>query len=60
MAAGYLGRMYPRGEGPNADPKVANMWFERGIVYGDREAQHGLGLIYWGGLVDGESYEVLL
>ena len=46
MAAGYLGRMYPRGEGPNADPKVANMWFERGIVYGDREAQHGLGLIH--------------
>ena len=30
MAAGYLGRMYLREEGIKANPKVANMGFERG------------------------------
>ena len=52
-SAGYLGRMYLRGEGVKADPVLAKMWFERGAEYGDREAQNGLGIIYRDGLLDG-------
>lgn len=54
MAAGYLGRMYLRGEGVKKDAKVAKMWFERGAEYGDRESQNGLALIYRDGLIDGK------
>lgn len=54
MAAGYIGRMYLRGEGVKKDVKVAKMWFERGAEYGDRESQQGLGLIYRDGLLDGK------
>ncbi|KAL0581344.1 ERAD-associated protein [Marasmius crinis-equi] len=50
-SAGYLGRMYLRGEGVKADPAMAKMWFERGVAYGDRECQNGLGIIYRDGLV---------
>jgi SEL1 protein len=52
-AAGYLGRMYLRGEGVRADAARARMWFERGAEYGDRESHNGLGLIWRDGLVDG-------
>lgn len=45
-SAGYLGRMYLRGEGVKADPAVAKMWFERGAEHGDRESHNGLGIIY--------------
>lgn len=54
LAAGYLGRMYLRGEGVKKDPKIAKMWFERGTVWGDRESHNGLGLIYRDGLIDGK------
>ncbi|KAK1230477.1 ERAD-associated protein [Marasmius sp. AFHP31] len=50
-SAGYLGRMYLRGEGVKADPAMAKMWFERGEAYGERECQNGLGIIYRDGLV---------
>ncbi|KAG8849983.1 ERAD-associated protein [Tulasnella sp. 330] len=52
IAAGYLGRMYLRGEGVKKDAKIAKMWFERGAEYGDRESQQGLALIYRDGLID--------
>ena len=55
MAAGYLGRMYLRGEGVKKDAKVAKMWFDRGVEYGDRECQMGLGLIWRDGLIDGKT-----
>ncbi|KAG9008956.1 ERAD-associated protein [Tulasnella sp. JGI-2019a] len=55
IAAGYLGRMYLRGEGVKKDAKIAKMWFERGAEYGDRESQQGLGLIYRDGLIDGKQ-----
>lgn len=54
MAAGYLGRMYLRGEGVKQDAKVAKMWFDRGVEYGDRECQNGLGIIWRDGLIDGK------
>jgi len=52
-SAGYLGRMYLRGEGVKADPAVAKMWFERGEVYGERECHNGLGIIWRDGLIPG-------
>jgi hypothetical protein len=50
-SAGFLGRMYLRGEGVKADPAIAKMWFERGSELGDRECQNGLGIIWRDGLV---------
>lgn len=52
-SAGYIGRMYMRGEGVEADYGVAKMWFERGIEYGDRECHNGLGILWRDGLVPG-------
>ncbi|KAL0955834.1 hypothetical protein HGRIS_002036 [Hohenbuehelia grisea] len=49
-SAGYLGRMYLRGEGVKADVAIAKMWFERGSDYADRECQNGLAIIYRDGL----------
>ncbi|KAF7966274.1 hypothetical protein HWV62_39391 [Athelia sp. TMB] len=56
-AAGYLGRMYLRGEGVRADPAVARMWFERGAETGDRESHNALGVIWRDGLVGGQVNE---
>lgn len=51
LSAGYLGRMYLRGEGfPEQDFQKAFLWFQRGIGYGDRESHNGLGIMYRDGL----------
>ncbi len=55
LAAGYLGRMYLRGEGVKQDPLLAKMWFERGVEYGEKESHNGLGIIWRDGLVDGKK-----
>jgi SEL1 protein len=52
-AAGYLGRMFLRGEGVRMDMKLAKIWFERGATYGDKECHNGLGIMWRDGLVDG-------
>ncbi|KAF8653295.1 hypothetical protein AX16_003996 [Volvariella volvacea WC 439] len=57
-SAGYIGRMYLRGEGIKADPATAKMWFERGAEHGDRECHNGLGIIYRDGLVPGVKADV--
>ncbi|KAI1432167.1 hypothetical protein GGR50DRAFT_697275 [Xylaria sp. CBS 124048] len=44
-AAGYIGRMWLRGEGVVQDFKTAQRWFERGIKHGDAQSQWGLGII---------------
>ncbi|KAH8734922.1 hypothetical protein BGZ61DRAFT_343694 [Ilyonectria robusta] len=44
-AAGYLGRMYLRGDGVAQNFERAKLWFERGIFHGDAQSQHGLGLM---------------
>ncbi|KAG7091020.1 hypothetical protein E1B28_010081 [Marasmius oreades] len=54
-SAGYLGRMYLRGESVKADPAMAKMWFERGEAYGDRECQNGLGIMWRDGLIPGSK-----
>ena len=55
LSAGYLGRMYLRGEGVKQDPALAKMWFERGADHGEKESHNGLGIIWRDGLVDGKK-----
>ncbi|KAF9049902.1 hypothetical protein BJ165DRAFT_1454719 [Panaeolus papilionaceus] len=49
-SAGYLGRMYLRGEGVKQDYQMARLWFDRGAEQGEKECQNGLGIIYRDGL----------
>lgn len=44
-AAGFIGRMYMRGEGVQQDFERARVWYERGIAHGDAQSQYGLGLM---------------
>ncbi|CAM1504087.1 Fc.00g016780.m01.CDS01 [Cosmosporella sp. VM-42] len=44
-AAGYIGRMYLRGDGAKQNFERAKIWFERGVTHGDAQSQHGLGLM---------------
>lgn len=53
-AAGFIGRMFLRGEGVRPDFAMARMWFERGAEYGDKESHNGLGIIWRDGLVGGK------
>lgn len=55
LAAGYLGRMFLRGEGMKQDPVMAKLWFERGAEYGEKECFNGLGIIWRDGLADGKK-----
>ncbi|KAH9942227.1 HCP-like protein [Epithele typhae] len=55
LAAGYLGRMYLRGEGVKQDYAMAKMWFERGAEHGEKESHNGLGIIWRDGLMDGKK-----
>lgn len=59
-SAGYLGRMYLRGEGVKIDYAIAKMWFERGADQGDRECHNGLGIMYRDGLGVKSSAQVAL
>ncbi|KAK4105618.1 HCP-like protein [Parathielavia hyrcaniae] len=45
-AAGYIGRMYLRGEGVEQNFDRAKFWFERGVDKKDAQSYHGLGLVY--------------
>jgi len=44
-----------RREGVRADLKLAKMWFERGVTYGDKECHDGLGIMWRDGLIDGRK-----
>jgi SEL1 protein len=44
-AAGYIGRMYLRGEGVEQNFDRARFWFERGAALKDAQSQHNLGLM---------------
>ncbi|KAL3423511.1 ubiquitin-protein ligase sel1 [Phlyctema vagabunda] len=48
--AGYLGRMFLRGEGVDQSFDKALVWFNRGLKSGDAGSQYGLGLMYLHGL----------
>ncbi|GAA6001639.1 hypothetical protein JCM10207_002243 [Rhodosporidiobolus poonsookiae] len=50
LTAGYLGRMYLRGEGVGANYAKAFLWYSRGRVQGDRDSLNGLGIMYRDGL----------
>ena len=49
-AAGYIGRMFLRGEGMEQSFEKALTWFKRGIENGDSLCQYELGLMYLEGL----------
>ncbi|ROT42325.1 HCP-like protein [Sodiomyces alkalinus F11] len=44
-AAGYIGRMYLRGDGVEQSLEQAHRWFTRGISHGDPQSQYGMGLM---------------
>ncbi|KAK4673120.1 ERAD-associated protein [Podospora pseudopauciseta] len=48
-AAGYIGRMYMRGEGVDQNFIRAKYWFERGSYLKDSQSQYSLGLLYLNG-----------
>jgi SEL1 protein len=50
QAAGFLGRMFLRGEGVQQDFDVAQVWFKRGTANGDALSQYSLGIMYLNGL----------
>lgn len=45
-SAGYLGRMYMRGEGVTQSFVSARIWFERGMTHSEAQSQWGLGMLY--------------
>ncbi|TKA33317.1 hypothetical protein B0A50_00870 [Salinomyces thailandicus] len=45
-AAGYLGRLFLRGEGTQQSFSIANTWFKRGLTNGDALSQYSLGLMH--------------
>lgn len=49
-AAGYMGRMFLRGEGMEQSFEKALTWFKRGIANGDSLCQYEVGLMYLQGL----------
>lgn len=49
-AAGYLGRMFLRGEGMSQSFEIARTWFRRGIELGDALSQYSMGIMYLRGL----------
>jgi len=50
-AAGFLGRIFLRGEGTMQDFNLAHRWLERGIKNGDALSQYSMGIMYLNGLV---------
>jgi SEL1 protein len=49
-SAGYLGRMFLRGEGMEQSYSKAKIWFTRGLANGDALCQYSMGLMYRDGL----------
>ncbi|GME36503.1 ubiquitin-protein ligase sel1 ubx2 [Neofusicoccum parvum] len=49
-AAGYLGRMFLRGEGIEQSFPIAKTWFQRGVKHADSLSQFSLGIMYLEGL----------
>lgn len=49
-AAGYLGRMFLRGEGMAQSFDIAKTWFRRGMELGDALSQYSMGIMYLKGL----------
>ena len=48
-AAGYLGRMFLRGEGTEQSFEKAIIWYTRGVANGDAPCQYELGLMHLNG-----------
>ncbi|KAI8899975.1 hypothetical protein BC833DRAFT_656626 [Globomyces pollinis-pini] len=50
QSAGYLGRMYWRGEGVDVDVEIARRWFERGVSQDNAMSYYGLALMTLDGI----------
>lgn len=48
-AAGFIGRMYLRGDGVMQNFERAKVWFDRGVSLGDAQSQYGKGLMLLNG-----------
>ncbi|KAM4058431.1 hypothetical protein HRG_006600 [Hirsutella rhossiliensis] len=48
-AAGFIGRMYLRGDGVVQNFERAKVWFDRGVSLGDAQSQYGKGLMLLNG-----------
>ncbi|KJZ77453.1 hypothetical protein HIM_03177 [Hirsutella minnesotensis 3608] len=48
-AAGFIGRMFLRGDGVSQNFERAKVWFERGVKLGDAQSQYGRGLMLLNG-----------
>jgi SEL1 protein len=57
-AAGYIGRMYLRGEGVSQDYSLARLWLGRGEEHGDAFAQHHLALMHLNGLGGEKAFKL--
>ncbi|PHH64374.1 hypothetical protein CDD80_1134 [Ophiocordyceps camponoti-rufipedis] len=59
-AAGFIGRMYLRGDGVVQNPDRAKIWFDRGISLGDAQSQYGRGLMLLNGLGGKENVKLAM
>ncbi|PFH59512.1 hypothetical protein XA68_12244 [Ophiocordyceps unilateralis] len=59
-AAGFIGRMYLRGDGVVQNPDRAKVWFDRGISLADAQSQYGRGLMLLNGLGGKENVKLAM
>ncbi|PHH75988.1 hypothetical protein CDD82_4200 [Ophiocordyceps australis] len=59
-AAGFIGRMYMRGDGVVQSFERARAWFDRGISLGDAQSQYGRGLMLLNGLGGKENVKLAM
>ncbi|KND91269.1 Protein sel-1 [Tolypocladium ophioglossoides CBS 100239] len=59
-AAGYIGRMYLRGDGVVQNFERAKIWFDRGITLADAQSQYGRGLMLLNGYGDKENLQLAM
>ncbi|PNY25012.1 Protein sel-1 [Tolypocladium capitatum] len=59
-AAGYIGRMYLRGEGVVQNFPRAKVWFDRGITLADAQSQYGRGLMLLNGYGSEENLQLAM
>ncbi|RDA93545.1 hypothetical protein CP533_3993 [Ophiocordyceps camponoti-saundersi (nom. inval.)] len=59
-AAGFIGRMYLRGDGVAQNLDRARVWFERGISLADAQSQYGRGLMLLNGLGGKENVKLAM
>lgn len=59
-AAGYIGRMYLRGDGVVQNFEKAKVWFDRGVTLADAQSQYGRGLMLLNGYGGKENLKLAM